>query len=97
MIRFKVINLGLNKSKDKPLGRHQDKKLLLGEGTVSKTKRQPVQWETRFAKDTSAKGLVSIIYKEFIKLNSRKTNTPVKKWGRRLGFPKKTSRWLTDT
>ena len=52
--------------------------------TIRKTKRQVMEWETIFANDISDKRLVFKVYKELIKLNTQKTNNPVKKWAKDL-------------
>jgi hypothetical protein len=49
--------------------------------TGNKTKRQPKDWEKIFTNPTSDKGVISNIYKEFMKLDSREPNIPIKKWG----------------
>ena len=48
------------------------KTFLTAKETINKTKSQPTEWEKIFANDISNKGLVSKIYRELIKLNTKK-------------------------
>ena len=48
--------------------------------TINKMKIQPTDWEKVFANDATNKGQISKIYKQFIQLNIKKTNNPIKKW-----------------
>ena len=59
--------------------------------TISKVKRQHSEWEKIKASETPDKGLISKIYKQLIQLYTRKTNNPIKKWGKDLNrnFSKK--------
>ena len=50
-------------------------------------KRQPLEWEKIIANEITDKGLISKIYKQFIQLNTRKTNNPVKKWEKEVNGP----------
>ena len=49
--------------------------------TINKTKRPPTDWEGIFTNAKSDRGLISNIYKELKKVDSRKSNSPIKKWG----------------
>ena len=49
--------------------------------TVNKTKRPPTDWERIFTYLKSDRGLISNIYKELKKVDFRKSNNPIKKWG----------------
>ena len=50
---------------------------------IDQIKRQPTEWENVFA-DIPDKGLISKMYKELTKLNTKETNNPSKKMGKDL-------------
>jgi hypothetical protein len=45
---------------------------------VNKTKMPPTEWERIFTNPNSDRGLISNIYKEFKKLDSRNSSNPIK-------------------
>jgi hypothetical protein len=45
---------------------------------VSLTKRPPTDWERLFTYPKSDRGIISNIYKELKKMDSRKSNNPIK-------------------
>ena len=47
-------------------------------------KRQPSEWKKIIANETTDKELISEIYKQLMRLNTRKMNKPIKKWAKEL-------------
>ena len=54
------------------------KRFCAAKETISKVKRQPLEWEKIIANETTDRGLISKIYKQLIQLNARKTNNKSK-------------------
>jgi hypothetical protein len=52
--------------------------------TVNETKRPPTDWKRIFTYPKSDRGLISNIYKQLKKVDSRKSNKPIKKWSSEL-------------
>ena len=52
--------------------------------TISKVKSQPSELEKIIANEATDKELISKIYNQLLKLNSRKRNDPIKKWAKEL-------------
>ena len=52
--------------------------------TISKVKRQPSEWEKIKPNEATDKDLISKIYKQFLQVNSRKINDPIKKGAKEL-------------
>ena len=66
--------------------------------STKKVKRQLSEWE-EIISETTDKGLISKIYKQLIKFKTRKTNKPIKKWGKDLNrhFSKEYTEMVTNT
>ena len=79
------------------MGLDQTKKFLHSPGNHQQNKGQPTEWE-HISADTSGKGLISKIYKVLTKLNTKKTNNPIKKWAQDLKrhFPKEDIQMAID-
>jgi hypothetical protein len=52
--------------------------------TFNKTKKATTDWQRIFINPKSDWGLISNIHKELKKMNSRKSNNPIKNWGTEL-------------
>ena len=51
--------------------------------TVNRTKWQPTDWENIFTNPTSDRGIISNVYNELKKLDSRESQIPLLKMGYR--------------
>jgi hypothetical protein len=60
------------------MGPHKITKFCKAKDTVKRTKRQPTDGEKIFTNPISNRGLLSNIYKELKKLDSREPNNPIK-------------------
>ena len=52
--------------------------------TISNVKRESSEWEKIIVNEATDKELISKIYMQLIKLNTRKMNNPIKKWAKDL-------------
>ena len=79
-----LLEKGLQKKKVNKWDLIKLKSFCTAKETICKVKRQPSEWDKIIANETTGKGLISKIYKQLIQLNTRKTENPIKKWGKDL-------------
>ena len=60
------------------------KRLCTAKKTINKVIRQSSEWKKIIENKTTDKALISKTYKQLIQLYTRKTNNPIKKWGKGL-------------
>ena len=60
------------------------KSFCISKETISKVKRQPSECEKIIANEAADKELISKIHKQFMQLNTRKTNNTMRKWAKDL-------------
>jgi len=73
-----------NRSKVNKWDLNKLKSFCTAKEAISKVKRQCSEWEKIIPNETTDKELISKIYKQLIPLHTRKTNNPIKKWGKYL-------------
>ena len=73
-----------NKSKNKQWDLIKLKSFCTMKETISKVKRQTSEWEKIIANEATNKELISKIYQQFMQLNARKINGPIKRWAKEL-------------
>ena len=90
MIRFGSGFLDLTpKSWSLPTKKHkldvtQVRNFCASKDTIKRVKRQPTEWEKIFVNHISDEGSISRIFKDYLQLNNKKTNNPIKNWTKDL-------------
>ena len=65
------------------MGPNQTDKFCTAKETKKKTKRQRTQWEKMISNNATDKGLISRLYEQLRQLNSKKSQQPNAKMGKR--------------